>query len=225
MAHFHIKKKKGRPYLYVREIARVDGKPKVISQVYVGSPEKVAALAKGETGEEIKLRVEEFGALWVANLMDKDVDLTSIVDSVIPRDEKETGPSVGEYFLFCVLNRMVEAKSKRALPEWYRRTAVSQIRPVDISELTSQRYWEKWDRVGEEELAEISERFFSKVAELEQPKADCLLFDTTNYYTYMATQTPSDVAKRGHDKEGKHHLRRAIHDRKLALSPTETGPH
>lgn len=45
MAHFHIKKKKGRPYLYVREIARVGGKPKVVSQIYVGSPEKVAALA------------------------------------------------------------------------------------------------------------------------------------------------------------------------------------
>jgi hypothetical protein len=34
MAHFHIKKKKGRPYLYVREIARVGGKPKVINQTY-----------------------------------------------------------------------------------------------------------------------------------------------------------------------------------------------
>jgi len=30
----------------------VDGKPKVVSQVYVGSPEKVAALAKGETGQD-----------------------------------------------------------------------------------------------------------------------------------------------------------------------------
>lgn len=32
----------------MREIARVGGKPKVVSQVYVGSPEKVAAMAKGE---------------------------------------------------------------------------------------------------------------------------------------------------------------------------------
>ena len=45
MAHFHVKKKKGRLYLYVREIARVDGKPKVVSQVYLGSPERVAGLA------------------------------------------------------------------------------------------------------------------------------------------------------------------------------------
>jgi len=40
MAHFHIKKKNGRPYLYVREIARVDGRPKVVSQIYIGSPDK-----------------------------------------------------------------------------------------------------------------------------------------------------------------------------------------
>jgi len=207
MAHFHVKKKKGRPYLYVREIARVGGKPKVVSQVYVGSPEKVAAMAKGELGEEVKLRVEEFGALFLANLMDRDIDLAAIVDSVIPRGDKEEGPTVGEYFLYAVLNRMVEAKSKRALPEWYARTAVQQIRPTDVSALSSQRYWEKWERVGEEELSEISRRFFQRIAEAEEPRADCLLFDTTNYYTYMSTRTPSELAKRGHNKEGKHHLR------------------
>ncbi len=207
MAHFHVKKKRGRPYLYVREIARVDGKPKVVSQVYIGSPEKVAALAKGETSGEVRLRVEEFGALFAANLMDKGIDLAGIVDSVIPRGPKETGPSVGEYFLYSVLNRMVEARSKHSLADWYAHTAIQQIRPTDISALTSQRYWEKWERVSEEDLSEISRRFFQKVAELEMPRADCLLFDTTNYYTYMASKTPSELARRGHNKEGKHHLR------------------
>ncbi|MBC7230882.1 MAG: hypothetical protein H5T74_10905 [Actinobacteria bacterium] len=59
----------------------------------------------------------------------------------------------------------------------------------------------------EEELSEISRRFFQRMAELEEPRADCLLFDTTNYYAYMATRTPSELAKRGHHKEGKRHLR------------------
>ena len=52
MAHFHVKKKKGRPYLYVREIARVDGRPKVVSQIYIGSPQRVAGMATG-TGRDI----------------------------------------------------------------------------------------------------------------------------------------------------------------------------
>lgn len=207
MAHFHIKKKKGRPYLYVREIARVDGKPKVISQVYLGSPEKVAALAGGKVQGLAELKVEEFGALWVANEIDHGIDLCSIIDAVVPKTKREKGPTVGEYFLYCVLNRMVEAVSKNKIADWYRGTAIQQLRPVDLGELTSQRYWEKWDRVDESALKEISRTFFERVWEQEQPAADCLLFDTTNYYTFMSSRTDSDLSRRGKNKAGRHHLR------------------
>lgn len=206
MAHFHIKKKKGRPYLYVREMGRVDGKPKVISQIYIGSPEKAAALAKGEE-KEIRLRVEEFGALWLAHQTDLEIDLAGIIDSVIPGVNRETGLSVGEYFLYAVLNRMVDATSKNKMSQWYQRTAVMQIRPTDINELTSQRYWEKWDRVSESHLEEIARKFFRRVALLASPGADCLLFDTTNYYTFMASDTPSELCRRGKNKAGKDSLR------------------
>jgi transposase len=207
MAHFHVKKKKGRPYLYVREIARVDGKPKVVSQVYLGSPERVAGLAKGSESKPLKIKVEEFGALWVAKKMEEDIELSAIIDSVLPRAPRETGPSIGEYFLYCVWNRMIEAVSKNRLSQWYDRTAIQQIRPIDTSELTSQRYWEKWDRVSEKDLKTITQLFFKKIWELESPDADCLLFDTTNYYTFLASDTPSDLARRGKSKDGRHHLR------------------
>jgi len=85
MAHFHIKTKKGRPYLYVREIARVDGKPKVISQIYIGSPERIAGLARGTDTEIQQVKVEEFGALWLAYQIDQDIDLCRIIDSTIRR--------------------------------------------------------------------------------------------------------------------------------------------
>jgi transposase len=207
MAHFHVKKKKGRPYLYVREIARVDGKPRVVSQIYLGSPERVAQLATGTEKGAVKIKVEEFGALWLAKQMDQDIELAAIIDKVVPRVARESGPTVGEYFLYCVWNRMIEAVSKNRLSKWYERTAVQQIRPVDLDELTSQRYWEKWDRVGEKALQEITQTFFNRIWQLESPHADCLLFDTTNYYTFLAGNTPSDIARRGKNKDGRHHLR------------------
>jgi len=213
MAHFHIKKKKGRNYLYVREIARVAGKPTVVSQVYIGSPERVASLVGGEVGGHarrvVKLKVEEFGALWLADQIDRDIDLAGIVDGVVPRGAREEGTSVGEYFLYCVWNRMCEATSKNQLAAWYEHTAVQQIRPIALGELSSQRYWEKWERVSEEALAKIARRFFERVWELEchASRADCLLFDTTNYYTFMASDTPSELARRGRSKDGRHHLR------------------
>ena len=207
MAHFHIKKKKGRPYLYVREIARVDGKPKVVSQVYLGSPERVAVLAAGQAQELSSLRVEEFGALWLALEIDRGIDLCSLVNAVVPRGEREEGPSVGDYFLYCVLNRMVEAVSKNRLASWYKKTAIQQLRSVELDELTSQRYWEKWDRVSEAALKEISIMFFERIWKREGPSSDCLLFDTTNYYTFMSSHTNSDLSRRGKNKAGRHHLR------------------
>ncbi len=210
MAHFHVKTKKGRPYLYVREIARVNGKPKVVSQIYIGSPERVGQMVKG-TGPAAeaakKLKVEEFGALWLAAQADKGIDLVGIVDSVVERDKRETGPSVGEYFLYAVWNRMVRAVSKNSLAEWYQKTAVQQIRPVDLAALTSQRYWEKWERVSERDLERIARRFFARVWEVESPQADCLLFDTTNTYTFMASHTESELARRGKNKSGRDNLR------------------
>ena len=106
----HLKKNKGRPYLYVREIARVNSKPTVISQTYIG--ERVAEFASGREQQIQTLKVEEFGALWLSQQMDKDMDIAGIVDDFVERGDRETGPTVDEYFLYCVWNRMVEAVSK-----------------------------------------------------------------------------------------------------------------
>lgn len=208
MAHFHIKTKKGRPYLYVREIARIDGKPKVISQIYIGSPERVAGLTQENRDTDVAtLKVEAFGAIWLAHQIDGEVDLCGLIDGIVPPADRETGPSIGEYFLYCVLNRMVQAVSKNKLAAWYRSTAIQHIRPVDLDELSSKRYWEKWDRVSEKDLRRVAGAFFERIWQLESPSADCLLFDTTNYYTYMAGHTESELALQGKNKAVKHHLR------------------
>ena len=114
---------------------------------------------------------------------------------------------MGEYFLYCAWNRLCDSTSKNKLAQWYGRTAIQHIRPVDLGELTSQRYWEKWDRVSGPALKKIARRFFERTWELESPNADCLLLDTTNYYTFMASDTPSELARRGKNKEGRHNLR------------------
>lgn len=207
MPHLHKKMKKGRPYYYVREIARVDGKPTVVNQVYLGSPKRMLEMATGG-GEQIKnIQAQEFGGLWLANLIEQDLGFAALVDSVVPQAKNEKGPSVGEYFLYALFNRLIDAKSKRALPDWYQGTAIQQIRPVDIDKLDSQRFWKKWERVGEAQVREIAGRFFARLAEVEPSDSDCFLFDTTNYFTFLASDTSSELAMRGKNKEGRHWLR------------------
>ena len=207
MAHLHKKIKSGRPYYYVREIARVNGKPKVINQVYLGSPERILEMATKSPGLPEKIQASEFGSLWLAHLIENKIGLADLVDEFIPPEKDDDGPSVGEYFLYAVYNRMVDACSKRALPAWYKHTAIQHIRPVDIQALTSQMFWKKWHQVSANQLQLIAAEFLRRVAKLEPPSSDCFMFDTTNYYTFMASHTPSELAKRGKNKEGRNWLR------------------
>ncbi|MFO7860522.1 MAG: hypothetical protein R6U41_04775 [Desulfosalsimonas sp.] len=103
----------------------------MISQTYIGSPARVAELASEQDTEVHTLKVEEFGSLWLAQQIDRDIDLADIIDEHIPRADRESGPSMGEYFLYCIWNRMVEAVSKNQLAKWYGHTAIQHIRPVD----------------------------------------------------------------------------------------------
>ena len=207
MAHIHKKMKKGRPYYYIRETARVDGKPKVVKQIYLGSIDRLRELIAEKKEGVVKLSAQEFGALWLANLMEQEVGLVPIIDSILSRADREKGPSIGEYFLYAAFNRMIDSCSKRALADWYRATAIEFIRPVDIDALTSKRYWAKWERVEQKDIEKIASLFFKRIVEIEKPQSDAFLFDTTNYYTYMASDTRSELAQRGKNKEGKGWLR------------------
>ncbi len=87
--------------MYVREIARVDGKPKVVSQIYIGSLARVASLIQGGSKKIKSLKTKKFGALWLAQQADRNIDIASLINDVLPKTEKEKGPSIGEYFLYC----------------------------------------------------------------------------------------------------------------------------
>ena len=208
MAHLHKKMKKGKPYYYVRETARVGGRSKVVNQVYLGSADKIMEMALSREKTDIsKLDIQEFGSLFIANLVENYIGISDIIDSVVTDSEKSKSPSIGEYFLFSVFNRMIEPKSKEALSQWYKNLAVHQIRPVDVEALNSRMYWKKWSQLSIEDIQKIAYLFFEKVHTLEPLRSDCLLFDTTNYFTYMDSKTESKLAVRGKNKDGKDWLR------------------
>src|ERR1017187_10179023 len=70
MASLVAKKKGKRLYYYVVDSARVDGRPRIGHQTYLGSAEKVAALVKDRTAPlPLEATALEFGlpgSLWLA---------------------------------------------------------------------------------------------------------------------------------------------------------------
>ena len=223
MPHLYKKTSSGRTYWYLRETHRVQGKVKVKWQKYLGTPETL--MAKLEEVEQskkaAKLRTEAFGSVFLTHLLEQELDTISLIDSIVPRRANEKGPSVGEYFFYAWANRMIAPKSKRALKDWYNKTAIQHLRPVNLRDLSSERYWEKWNRVSKEHIEEIASKFFAQIWKKLDLGTETLLFDTTNYFTYMATKTESELAKRGNNKASKHHLRQVgvgvLQDRESSL--------
>jgi hypothetical protein len=209
MTHLYKKILKGRTYWYLRETERADGKVRVKWQKYLGTPEAIKERLDAATSasEPVRLITESYGAVFIACALERRLGTIELIDSIVPRHKNEVGPTIGEYFFYAWANRLIEPKSKRGLEDWYRATAIQHIRPVDLSQLTSQRYWEKWERVSADAVEKIGEAFLKKIWSDQQVPPECVLFDTTNYFTYMSSHTDSDLAQRGHNKAGKHQLR------------------
>lgn len=209
MAHLYKKKIKGRTYWYLRETVRKGKKVLVKWQKYLGTPDTILKRLKKAEADGIPLRIQskEFGSVFIANELEKMIDTVGIIDSIVKPDPREKGPSVGEYFFYAWVNRLIESKSKNAICDWYRKTAISSVRRMCVSDLTSAKYWEKWNRVSSEQIDAIAKAFFEKIWTTQRGAPECVLFDTTNYYSYMASNTKSEFFKRGHNKQGRHHLR------------------
>jgi len=164
MPHLHKKIKGKKPCYYIREMARIGGKPKVVNQIYLGSVERIMNMALGQQKTDLKkIQSQEFGSLFLANQVEKQVKIVDIIDSVVPPGSREKRPSLGEYFLYAIFNRMIQPRSKMGLAQWYKKFAVHQVRPVEIGALTSQRYWEKWDRVDQRSIKESLFYFSEKL--------------------------------------------------------------
>jgi len=56
-------------------------------------------------------------------------------------------------------------------------------------------------------LTAIEQELFAAIRERFDIQPQVLLYDTTNFFTYIQPPTPSELARTGHNKDSRHHLR------------------
>jgi transposase len=181
MAHLYKKVKKGRAYYYIRETQRVYGKPATVNQVYLGTADKVEAVLAGEKIHE-GLCPKEFGSVFVLNELERTINLASMVDEVLPAKRRSRGPSLGDLMFYAIMNRAIAPKSKRKMAAWYETTDIQRIHPGRLESLSSQNFWNHWDRLDEPHLERIVESFFKKVHSLLPSQEKHLVVETANFY-------------------------------------------
>jgi len=210
MASLTAKTIRGRKYYYLRECRRVNGKPKIVKQIYLGSAAEVAAALSDPKHGLVPLPyapVKDFGALAALFDLATRLGFVDIVDAHVPKRSK-TAPSVGAYLLLAALNRCVAPRSKAKAAAWYEGTSLSRWLPFKPAQLTSQRFWDNMDRVDEAAIRAIQGELTQKIVELFDLDLSCFFYDATNFFTFIDSfNEDSTLAQRGKSKEGRTNLR------------------
>ncbi len=205
MASLTKKMIRGRPYWYVRECQRVNGKPKIVWQKYIGTTEDLVRRLADPVPQQAVVR--EFGASAACLDVARQLDLVAIVDRHVPK-EGDRGVSVGEYMLIAALNRCIAPRSKAQLGDWYDQTVLPRLLRIRGSRLTSQRFWDNMSRIDEHAIAAIERDLCQTAVARFGLDLRCLLFDATNFFSFVDSfNGRAKLPQRGHSKEGRDNLR------------------
>ncbi|HEX6476801.1 MAG TPA: IS1634 family transposase [Acidimicrobiales bacterium] len=199
---------KGQTYYYLREVARVGGKPKIVSQRYLGKASDIEAAIGGALSAPDRTRHLAFGDLAAVFSVLERVDVAGIVDEVVGPRRSDAGASVGTYVALAVANRVVDPRSKAAFADWWRTTAADRWVKLPASALDHRRFWDAMDALSDEQLQEIERRVVARVVEVFSIELTGLVLDMTNFATYIDSGNDrAPIAQRGHAKQKRNDLR------------------
>src|SRR5215467_9484921 len=159
------KRQGNKTYYYLVESARVEGKPRIVSQQYLGSAEEIVAkLASAGSGEAVRTQHKSFGDLAAVWGVLQRLDVAGIIDAVVPR-YPNAGASVGTYLVLATANRVVAPCSKLAFADWWTATAADRWVKVPAAALDHRRFWDAMDAISPAQLAEAERRLGQVMAE------------------------------------------------------------
>ncbi len=198
----------GQTYYYLREMARVGGKPKMVSERYLGKAADIEAAMAGASAEPERTRHLAFGDVAAVWSVLERIDVAGIIDSVVGARRSDAGASVGTYLALATANRVVDPGSKLAFAQWWATTAADRWVPVPKAALDHRRFWDAMDALGTAELVEIERRLTASVVETFGIDLRALVLDMTNFATYIDSGNGrAPIAQRGHAKQKRTDLR------------------
>lgn len=220
MASITGKKINGQTYYYLREVARIDGKPKIVSQRYLGKAADIAAAMDGATVLPERTRHLQFGALAATWGMLERLDVAGVVDAVVGSRRSDATASVGAYIALAAANRVVEPCSKLGFANWWATTAGDRWAKVPTAALDHRRFWDATDTLSTRHLRAVEATIARRVVEVFDLDLSGLVLDMTDFATFVdSANDRAPIAQRGKAEQKRTDLRLAA----LALVVTRDG--
>lgn len=212
MATLQPKKSRGHTYWYIVESRRVNGKPRPVVLAYLGKPADLLRRLAGLAGE-VRLKSYAHGAVAALLGVAQTLDVAALINKHVaagPGGEKPVrhGLTVGATLLLGALGRVCMPTSKRGWREWAKTTSCEYLLRVALNKVDSQHFWDLMDALPVEAIERIEQELLERVRRHYGLGADTLLYDTTNFFTFIATANARcTMAQRGKNKQKRHDLR------------------
>jgi transposase len=202
------KRQGNQTYYYLVESARVEGRPRIVSQQYLGSAEEVMAKLAGQAGgEPVRSQHKRFGDLAAVWSVLERLDVAGVVDAVVSR-RADAAASVGTYMALATANRIVDPCSKAAFADWWATTAGPRWVKVSEAALDHRRFWDAMDVLSQADLAAIETELGRRMVSEFGLDLSGLVLDMTNFATFIdSANDRAPIAQRGKAKQKRTDLR------------------
>jgi transposase len=210
MTSLYPKKISGKTYWYLREMARVGGKPKMVSERYAGTAAEIEALLDARERQMLPDRTRHLalGDVAAAWGMLVDLGVAAVIDQATVQRPAGLPLSPGTYLALAALNRLVDPCSKRGFADWWKTTAADRFTRIPASALDHRRFWDAMHAVSLESLEQISQAIALRLIEASGVDTSSVALDMTNFATFIDTANgKAPVAQRGKAKQKRTDLR------------------
>jgi hypothetical protein len=197
------KKHGGQTYYYLVESARVNGKPRIVDQQYLGSAQEVMDRpSRALAGSPERTQHKGFGDLAAVWGILERLGVAAAIDEVCGTRRSDAGASVGTYLALATANRVVAPCSKLAFEHWWASTAGPRFTKVPVAATDHRRFWAAMDNLDTAKLA-AAERAISTAMVTEFGlDLSGLALDMTNSATFIdSANEAAPIARRGHAKQ------------------------
>jgi transposase len=210
VASLYPKKFGGKTYWYLREMARVDGRPKMVSERYLGTAADIEALLDAREAAVLPERTRHlaFGDVAAAWGTLENLGVAAIIDQIAGARPAGQPLSTGTYLALAALNRLVAPCSKAAFADWWKTTAADRFTKIPASALDHRRFWDAMHAVTADQLEEASRAIAVKIVQAGGVDVSSVALDMTNFATFIATANgKAPIAQRGKAKQKRSDLR------------------
>jgi len=214
MASLQHRKTKGHKYWSIVQSKRINGKPANIILEYLGTADTLFERLKN-INEIHTCKSYSHGAIAAFLKLVEKLNIVEIINShtkaqksYMAKKPLRHNLTAGITLVLAALGRNSKPTSKRGWWNWARKTSCEYLLRMSLCKMNSQHFWDLMDCIPEKNIPLIEKEITQNIVKQFKIETEYLLYDTTNFYTYIDSQNDRcTIAQRGKNKQKRNDLR------------------